>query len=193
MKKIFLLGAVLTVVIVSGLYARTIWAPDATVDSPNEVVPEIPTTTENPTASYTTTASDEKSGIEFTYPTEFDYQYVSKSEWPPRFISSYAPIDCELEEQTKAMSGLEDETRIINGTTYCIWTGNEGAAGSTYTNYQVSFEKDSQYVTMSFTLRYPQCGNYPENEMGACQTEQKKFPLNNLIDKIAQSTVLPTQ
>lgn len=147
---------------------------------------------DNPTSEQTSTAIDEKSGISFSYPNNLGYEYVSASDWPPRFISSYAPIDCELDEQTQAMSGLTDRTETINGASYCIWERNEGAAGSTYTNYQVSYKQADQYVTMSFTLRYPQCGNYPEEERVACEAEQDNFPLNELIDEIAKSTELPS-
>jgi len=138
------------------------------------------------------TMTDEKSGIFFSYPTTLDSNYVSTEEWPPRFISSYAPIDCELDEQTQAMSGLSYSTETINGTSYCIWQRNEGAAGSTYTNYQVSYEKDNQYITMSFTLKYPQCDNYSEEERQVCMTKQNNFPLYKLIDEIAKSSSLPS-
>jgi hypothetical protein len=81
--------------------------------------------------------------------------------------------------------------RPFYGTTYCIWQRSEEAAGSTYTNYQIGYEKSNQYVTMSFILRYQHCDNYPETEKSICKTEQNNFPLDELIDEVAQSASLP--
>ncbi len=195
MKKILLVALILVVIAMVGFYLALMRTPTKE-QVPVDTIP-VATDTDNQDSTDTVTTatmSDEKSGILFTYPTDLDaqYQYISTSEWPPRFISSYAPIDCELDEQTQAMSGLTDRTDTINGTAYCIWERNEGAAGSVYTNYQVSYKQADQYVTMSFTLRYPQCGNYPEAQVQACQSEQTNFPLNRLIDEIAKSTELPS-
>jgi hypothetical protein len=193
MKKILLVALLLVVIAMVGFYLALMRTPTKE-QVPVDTMP-VTTDTDNQDSTDTVTTatmSDEKSGILFTYPTDLDSQYISVSEWPPRFISSFAPIDCELDEQTKAMSGQTDTTATINGTSYCIWERNEGAAGSTYTNYQVSYEKNNQYLTMSFTLQYPQCGNYPDAEKVVCENEQKNFPLYDLMDEIAQSASLPS-
>ncbi|MFN3188032.1 MAG: hypothetical protein ACK42D_00600 [Candidatus Paceibacteria bacterium] len=192
MKKIFFFVLILIVVAIVGFYFALTKTPTREIISENNIPPTVPNTISEPDSiPSTSTATDENSGIMFTYPDNFNYQYISTEVWPPHFISSYAPIDCELDEQTQSMSGLSYKTQTINGRLYCIWTRNEGAAGSTYTNYQVSFNQDNQYITMSFTLLYPQCDNYPAEEKGACKDEQANFPLYNLIDEIANSTSLP--
>lgn len=135
--------------------------------------------------------TDEKSGITFSYPTDFNYKYVRAIEWPPRFVNSIDPIKCDLDEQTQAMSGATSSTQTFNGNTYCVWETNEGAAGSVYSTYQLTYPKENQYFTMSFTLQYPQCMNYPTDKANECEIEQKEFPINRLIDSIAQSAQLP--
>ena len=197
MKKIILVALILVVIAMVGFYLALTRIPTSE-PNPNTDPTETTTGPENQDSTETNlgktvVTSDEKSGIMFTHPTSIDNQYISAVEWPPRFISSFAPVDCELDEQTQAMSGLSYKTQIINGTSYCIWTREEGAVGSIYTNYQVSYEKDDQYLTMSFTLQYPQCANYPDEEKMVCEMEQRDFPLNELIDEIAQSANLPSR
>lgn len=137
------------------------------------------------------TATDPKSGVVFMYPEHFAYPYISAAEWPPRFTNSDTPIACELDEQTIAMSGFSSRTETINNTPYCIRERSEGAAGSRYTTYEVVYKKDDDYLTMSFTVRYPQCGNYPSDEQTVCEESQRDFPLATLIDSIAPSSYLP--
>lgn len=195
MKKILLIAVVLVIGAMGVFYWVLTNTQTPEVNEVNTPTTTTETADQNtaPTDNQATaTMTDEKSGIMFNYPEELNYDYVSAQEWPPRFISSFAPIDCELDEQTQAMSGQTYQTEIINGTSYCIWERSEGAAGSVYTNYQVSYEKDGQFITMSFTLRYPQCGNYPEEEIPACKAEQNDFPLYELMDEIAQSASLPS-
>lgn len=137
------------------------------------------------------TTTDQKSGIEFSYPKDLGYTYVTPTQWPPRFVNSLEPIACDLDTQTQAMSGATSSTQTINGNSYCVWQTSEGAAGSVYVTYQLTYPKGGQYLTMSFTLRYPQCVNYPESQIATCQEEQAQFPLNTAIDAIAQSAKLP--
>lgn len=144
-----------------------------------------------PSTNQYVTATDPKSGIVFTYPADLAYEYVTLQDWPPKFVNSVDPINCELDEQTQAMSGATTSTQHINGNSYCVWETNEGAAGSVYTTYQLIYSKNGQYLTMSFVLRYPRCENYPTDQIARCQAEQDDFPLNAMIDTIAQSAVVP--
>ena len=184
---IFLVLAILLSFAVYLLFSESFYPPETNPEEPSQNA----TSTENKNEEGITT-SDSKSGVVFTYPENLDYQYVSAESWPPRFINSDNPIRCELDEQAVAMSGFTVfRTEIINGTSYCIRERSEGAAGSVFVDYEVIYQKDSDYLTMSFTLRYPQCGNYPADEQTSCQQEQDDFPLYTLIDKIAQSSYLP--
>jgi hypothetical protein len=83
-------------------------------------------------------AIDPKSEILFKYPPkELQTSYVSAMEWPPKFVSSPQIYDCVIDEQAVAMSGFAFRSEVFNGTNYCIWERSEGAAGSTYTDYQL--------------------------------------------------------
>lgn len=137
-------------------------------------------------------AVDTKSGISFSYPEELGSSYVSTADWPPRFINSYDPIKCELDEQTQAMSGSTSSNQTVNGNTYCIWETEDGAAGSEYSTYQIIYPKDGQYIMMSFTVQYPRCDNYPAEKIADCKKEQADFPLTVAIDAIAQSAKIPS-
>ncbi len=182
MNIIYIIGAIITFLLFGNWY----YAAHMPV-AEEAVYTEAPNTEDANLIS----AVDAKSGISFSYPAELQTKYVSLAEWPPRFVNSVTPIKCELDEQTQAMSGATSSTETINGNTYCVWATSEGAAGSIYINYQLIYPQDSQYFTMSFTLRYPQCENYPGDEVTACHNEQANFPLNTLIDEIAQSAHLP--
>lgn len=137
-------------------------------------------------------AVDPKSSISFNHPQELGSDYVSTTEWPPRFINSYDPIKCELDEQTQAMSGATSSSQTINENTYCIWETKEGAAGSEYITYQIIYPKDGQYIMMSYTLRYSQCENYSAEQIADCRKEQGGFPITKVIDAIAQSAKIPS-
>jgi hypothetical protein len=137
------------------------------------------------------TSTDEKSDIMFSYPLTLPYRFVSFTEWPPRFINSLYPTNCVDDEQTIAMSGVTHQLETINSTEYCLGERREGAAGSIYKTYEASYPKDGQYFTMSFTLQYVNCQNFPIETATTCEDEQASFPLNALIDDIAQSATLP--
>ncbi len=136
-------------------------------------------------------AVDEKSDISFTYPTTLPYQYVTLAEWPPRFINSSTFTSCQLDAQTQAMSGATSSTMTVNGRSYCIWETAAGAAGSVYKSYQITYPKDDQFLTMIFAVRFPQCQNYPDEQIAICEAEQGNFPLAALIDTVGQSAQLP--
>ena len=146
----------------------------------------------SPNSNYQT-KEDPKSGITFSYPVSTNFDYIKLTEWPPRFVNAVDPIKCELDEQTQAMSVATSGEMIINDNTYCIWETSEGAAGSVYKSYQITYPMQNQFFTMSFTAQYPNCANYPEPEMRDCEEEQEGFPLSFLVDRVAQSAKLPNR
>lgn len=164
------------------------WYYAANMPVTEEVVNDEPQDTNEKNLIY---AVDPKSGISFNYPEELGSNFVSTTEWPPRFINSHDPIKCELDEQTQAMSGSTSSRQTINGNVYCIWETKE-VAESEYITYQIIYPKDDQYIMMSFTLQYRQCENYPAEQISDCRKEQSDFPLTPAIDTIAQSAQLPS-
>jgi hypothetical protein len=79
------------------------------------------------------------------------------------------------------MSGLTTSEELFNNETYCVWRQDEGAAGSTYSEYHITFTKNNTHFTMQFTVQFPQCMNYDGTEQSACQAAQKSFNVLELV------------
>ena len=116
-------------------------------------------------AGWTATTTDMMS---FRYP-DFSYQYISAVSWPPKIERSESPYTC-----------LTGEEKQIDGTTYCVTTSSEGAAGSTFTTYV--YEREG--LRAEVTLRFPQCLNYDNPEQTSCLQEQERLDIDALITSI---------
>lgn len=107
-------------------------------------------------------------GVTFKYPNPFPGSYVSAVTWPPEVTKLTGVYTCAPATSTTAGAPQRVE-KTIQGSTYCVTTSNEGAAGSTYVT--------SVYTTHGFqvtlVLRYPQCLNYDQPEQGACVQGQR--------------------
>ena len=79
---------------------------------------------------------------------------------------------------------------MVDNRTYCVTKVSEGAAGSIYTQYAYAFPKNSKVVILTFSLRFPQCGNYSEPEKNECEGERETFDVDSIIDRIAQTLKL---
>ena len=162
-----------------------------------EVVPEDQTQNEEATTSEpapeTEPMSDAEwvlspvatSGTQFSYPRELPTTYVSAVDWPP-------VVELTAGEYVCAATGDVDrpeqrEERTVDGKSYCRTLTAEGAAGSTYTTYHYTTAQGDFLVTVSFTLRTPQCLNYDEPNQSACIAEQASFDADALTDRIAAS------
>ncbi len=120
------------------------------------------------------TAKDSINSISFQYPKELQATYIHTVDWPPKAAISNAVFTCNN-------AGL---VTIINGQQYCITKVSEGAAGSTYTNYSYVTQEDGKLVTLTFSLRFPQCGNYNDPQKTACENERTAFSLDSVVDRI---------
>lgn len=162
----------------------------APTETPEQTTQQEPTEEGPDTGMLTTT--DPKSDITFTYPENLPTTYITAQEWPPRFVLNGGPFDCDIDEQTAAMSGFSGREQKMRGDVFCIWDRSEGAAGSVYRDYQIAFKKDDLTYIMSFTLREVECMNYPEAEAAACQRESEDFDVLALMYPIIQSVSAPT-
>ncbi len=86
-------------------------------------------------------------------------------------------------EESDPLSSLPSRTRLIKkeDNDYCLKAFSEGAAGKIYTEYEISYLKDKKLYTLSFLGAFPQCGNYPEEQMIECQQERESFNLEDYI------------
>jgi len=127
---------------------------------------------------------DNKSGISFKYPATLGSQYVTAREWPPSVTLSKDTYKCEINTSAKNASATTTHEESYNNTTYCVSEEREGAAGSTYVQYFITFPKNGSLVALGFNVQLPQCMNYDGAEQSACQAAQKAFAVLELVDGI---------
>ena len=132
-----------------------------------------------------TTTNDQ--GITFQYPKELLAKYVSVVEWPPVIKIETGTYSCKTTPME--VSSLADITyqRLVDDRTYCMNVKNEGAAGSIYSSYTYITAKSDKLVEVSFTLQYPNCNNYDEEQSKACTNEREAFDLDATVDRIIQT------
>lgn len=129
-------------------------------------------------------AIDPESGITLRYPEVLPTTYVRALDWPPRIVRYPQVFSC-VEAGSEIERAGRTELRIINNHTYCVTTMTEGAAGSIYTQYAYVWARGDETLALTFSTRAPQCGNYPDTERIACESERATFDLDVLIDRIA--------
>jgi hypothetical protein len=117
-------------------------------------------------------------------------KYVGAKLWPPQgYILGAGPVACAAAGTETGVNGVT-VSKTVNGHTYCVTKKSEGTAGTIYTQYAYAFERDKQIVAVIFSLRYVNCGNYPEPKKSECESERMTFNIDTIADKIAQSFVL---
>lgn len=126
---------------------------------------------------------DEAAGFTFTYPVTLGTNYVTPQQWPPTFTKATSTESCEPDEKEDASATTSSAT-TFNGVNYCLRERSEGAAGSRYTTYAVSFPKGNEQLIMHFSLRRVQCANYEGSEQSACTSAQDSFKVVELVDAI---------
>jgi hypothetical protein len=132
------------------------------------------------------TFDDTKNNLTFTYPEGIAQTYISTVDWPPKVQVLNQAYSCSPAGLETDRAGITEE-KTLRGHAVCITRESEGAAGSTYTNYAYSFAKDQKTVILTFSLRFPQCANYPDPEETVCSTERQAFNIDNLLAGIIES------
>jgi len=140
---------------------------------------------------WTTTINDQS--ITFQYPKELLVKYVSVAEWPPVIKIETGTYSCKTTPlEISSMSDIISE-RLVDNRTYCVNIKNEGAAGSVYSSYVYTATKNGKLVKVSFTLQYPNCNNYDEEQRKACTGEREAFDIDSTVDRIVQSITFPQE
>lgn len=134
---------------------------------------------------WTTITNDQ--GITFQYPKELLAKYVSVTGWPPVITIENGTYSCKITPQE--VSSISDITsqRMVDNRIYCINVKNEGAAGSVYSSYTYTAARNNELVKVSFTLQYPNCNNYDEEQRKACTSEREAFDIDSTVDRIVQT------
>ena len=134
--------------------------------------------------------TDQPSGVSFQYPKDFGTNlnpaYISTVDWPPKVQALDQSFSCLSAGNANNPAG-RTELKNIGGRQFCVTEESEGAAGSIYAQYAYGFEKGSREIILTFSLRYVQCGNYPEPRMTECQTERNSFSPDGTLGKIADT------
>ncbi len=132
--------------------------------------------------------TDAAQHLEVFYPETLPATYIQTVPigWPPKVTIEPRAYSCE---QKGGGDGLPQEVveRTANGRSYCVSVVKQGAAGSVYADYVYSKKKGLDLVSISFALRYPQCGNYDEMERAKCTKEQTTFDLDGIALQILKS------
>ncbi|MCF7846318.1 MAG: hypothetical protein K9L85_03700 [Candidatus Peribacteraceae bacterium] len=115
------------------------------------------------------------SGFSFRYPVDFGSEFITTVDWPPKITFQNGNFSC---------SG---ETHSIDGNDFCLNKTAEGAAGSVYSTYRYSREYNTQILTLDFTIREPQCPNYPEPKISQCTADQANLNLDSIVGTIVAS------
>ena len=118
-------------------------------------------------------------GMQFKYPKTLPTTFITAATpegWPPTVTLEGGDYSC-----------AENEERMIGDREYCVVETSEGAAGSTYRTLEYITAQGDFIARVKFTLRFPQCANYPEPQKSACESEQRSFDIDGLADRIASS------
>lgn len=156
---------------------------------------------ESPVLNNWKTATDTESGVSFIYPdplvvspaTNKQTTYIKLVEWPPRFKSEDVAFICNVRNFTEDLP-TTIERRTIGEREYCVTEASEGAAGSVYTTYTYAFPleymlpgSDDRTGSLTFTLQFPQCGNYDDPEKTDCEHERLSFDIDGLVNTMIRS------
>jgi hypothetical protein len=120
-----------------------------------------------------------KNGITFQYPDPASYKYIAVST-----VAEFAP---KVEILSGSFSCTSGTQTTINGKVFCKKVESEGAAGSTYSTYTYTTSISGRTIRGTFTLQFPQCGNFDDPKKTQCQTERDAFNIDSIIGKIADS------
>ncbi len=130
-------------------------------------------------------------GYSFKYPENIGTKYISSTDWPPVLATVNTSFTCNEGGISKEDRAGKTTREIIEGKEFCITRISEGAAGSIYTNYTYTFKYNNKTMSISFSLRAPQCMNYDDPKQTECIKEENSFDISKIIARII-ATIQPT-
>ncbi len=142
----------------------------------------------------------EKTQAHFNFPDNLESEYISMQDWEVNFFDSEEKYPSKYRiakgqvhcKESSAQHSLPVKMfkRTINGRRYCIETLSEGAAGSIYKEYIYATVKNGNLITINFTVRYQQCGNYAEPKRSECKSDLKEFDPDDIVDRFVKDVEL---
>lgn len=207
-----LLGLLVGILIVGALMWLNKEDPTQSPNQPETPTQETPVTTIPPAQSATNTPpvvtppvtevpatpvlptnfaikTDTLAGYSFQYPKIISGDYVKAQQWPPKITIQNAPSDfiCVPTEVRKD-TGLSVSLLTIGSSKVCLTARPEGAAGTTYTTYDLTWvlaTKPPKVMTLEFIMREPtSCTVYDEPKRSACMKEKTNFNAADIARQI---------
>ncbi len=126
-------------------------------------------------------------GQQFSYPKTLG-RYISLQPATPTVKLLVEEYSCKTGTSKNDGMIMTTIEKKINSKTYCISTSSEGAAGHTYKNFEYTSKEASDFLGhANFTLSYPNCGNYGEDEEAVCRKDQKSLNIDAMADRMVNS------
>ncbi|MBL7156233.1 MAG: hypothetical protein ISS87_01390 [Candidatus Pacebacteria bacterium] len=188
-KNIAIVAIILALVFAGILGYQLISVPKQVAQLPEinvpEQTPEIPEEPEQPQIPADWKAY-RGNGYAFYYPEELNMDYVNIYPWPPEVVISLPDTTIPVSLDSLCSGISYSELVTIKDTIYCVTTRSDGAAGTSYSNYEYFTYKDNWLAFLAFEMRLPNCGNFYglDNKMEQCKKEQSEFDPNVLADQI---------
>ncbi len=129
---------------------------------------------------------DPESGVSFDYPEKLTAEYVRTADWPPQIRILNEEFSCYPAGAENSRSGLTTERKVDNRT-YCVTRVTDSAAGTMYSQYAYAFPLGTRTAYLTFSLGFPNCGNYDEEERAKCAGERETFDIDGVVDRIVQT------
>jgi predicted secreted protein len=134
----------------------------------------------------------------YRIPDNLDGEYISVRDWEVEVFATHDeyPPEFKLAEdrisyRKTAVEGslpVRILKKTINGQEYCIKVSSQGAAGSIYKKYTYATARKGKLISVSFTARYTQCGNYGQPKRSECRKERQEYDLDQVVDNFVKNT-----
>ena len=112
------------------------------------------------------------------------HSYSNKEAYPSEFDVSDGTVFCRERDDRSDCDLIE---KTIDGRDYCLRISSEGTAGSTYRTYTYATARNTTLLTVSLTLRYPNCDAYSESQRLQCKREQEALDVDKLVNSLVDS------
>lgn len=148
--------------------------------------PNVSQVTPSPTPANPPVTSDMQPSPIASSSSQLPTPYITAVDWPPERRVENEQYHCTEAGSQTDRAGQTVEMRV-NSHEYCVTKITEGAAGSIYIQYAYARPKNNQTEYFTFSLRFIQCDNYPEEEKAVCEKAQQTFITDNYVDQYIQS------
>ncbi len=179
---------IIVAILILGLGAWWWFGIDRTIEVENNGLSELAPPTEEQAGVPSGWLLSASAAADLYYPEALDSSYVIPVDWPPTLRLEDETFECvEAGAETDRAGGTT--LAEVNGRAYCRTVVSKGAAGSVYRQYAYVFPGPEGMAALTFSLRFPECANYEEDQAALCESEQAAFDPDQLTDRIAGTII----